>query len=70
MFRPNRSTELLMCLTLQKWLSALGSHFEMDVIFLDCQKTFDKIDHEIILAKSGETWRTIVLTPSRFRLSA
>ncbi len=49
-FRAKRSTELLITLTVQSWKDSLADGFDIDIIFLDCQKAFDKADHQNLLA--------------------
>ncbi|OWA52029.1 hypothetical protein BV898_16485 [Hypsibius exemplaris] len=35
--------------TIQEWMDAVDAGFEVDVIFLDCQKAFDRADHQTLL---------------------
>ena len=48
-FRQKRSTELLATMTTQQWQDALAGGYMVDAVFLDCQKAFDRADHQLIV---------------------
>ena len=50
-FREKRSTELAGLLITQQWTDILDCKVEIDAVFLDCTKAFDRVDHGVILAK-------------------
>ena len=50
-FRPRRSTITQLLVMLDKIYSALENDYEIDVVFTDFSKAFDKVDHGILLQK-------------------
>ena len=48
-FRQKRSTELLATVTVQEWMDEAARGHVVDAVFLDCQKAFDRADHEQII---------------------
>ncbi|GAU96980.1 hypothetical protein RvY_08343 [Ramazzottius varieornatus] len=65
-FRRRRSTEMQLLQMSHQWSQALLERQEVDAIFLDCTKAFDRLPHSVIvesLAKHG------VNGPLRFLLS-
>ena len=48
-FRQKRSTELLTTVTVQEWMDALAEGYMVDAVFLDCQKAFDRADHQLVI---------------------
>ena len=48
-FRQKRSTELLATTTVQEWMDEIARGHSVDAVFLDCQKAFDRADHEQII---------------------
>ena len=50
-FHPDHSCETQLIRVLDGWTSALGLGHQVDVIYLDLQKTFDKIPHARLLSK-------------------
>ena len=48
-FRQKRSTELLATTTVQEWMDEIAQGHSVDAVFLDCQKAFDRADHEQII---------------------
>ena len=48
-FRQKRSTELLATLTTQQWQDTIAGGHVVDAVFLDCQKAFDRADHQLIV---------------------
>ena len=50
-FVPGRSTVTNLCEITQFISSATDSNCQTDVIYLDCSKAFDRLDHRILLSK-------------------
>lgn len=50
-FRPNHSCESALLSMVDSWLSALDNDKLVGVLFIDFQKAFDLVDHEILLSK-------------------
>ena len=50
-FRPRRSTVTHLLVMLDKIYSALENDYEINVVFTDFSKAFDKVDHGILLQK-------------------
>ncbi|OQV20668.1 hypothetical protein BV898_05252 [Hypsibius exemplaris] len=48
-FRAGRSTEDQLLQMTHDWSQSLGRKKQVDVIFLDCTKTFDRVSHDVIL---------------------
>ena len=48
-FRPNHSCESALLSMVDSWLSALDNDKLVGVLFIDFQKAFDLVDHEILL---------------------
>lgn len=48
-FLPGRSTLLQLLLTMEKWVEELESGNDVDIIYLDFQKAFDKVSHSRLL---------------------
>ena len=47
-FRPGHSCETQLVCVLDDWTSALESGKQVDVIYLDLQKAFDKVPHSLV----------------------
>ena len=50
-FRPNHSCETALVKMIDNWLQALDKGDLVGVIFIDFQKAFDLVDHEILMKK-------------------
>ena len=50
-FREGRSTEMAGLLISRTWTDILDSKIEIDAVFLDCTKAFDRVNHDILLKK-------------------
>ena len=50
-FRPGHSYETQLIRALDDWTSALELGHQVDVIYLDLQKAFDKVPHATLLSK-------------------
>ncbi|KAL7078379.1 hypothetical protein ACQ4LE_002431 [Meloidogyne hapla] len=53
-FLPRRSCTLQILSSMQDWYKSLDNKIGTDVIYFDFEKAFDKVDHEILIAKLSE----------------
>ena len=53
-FREGRSTEIAGLLISQTWTDILDSKIEIDAVFSDCTKAFDRVNHGILLQKLAQ----------------
>ena len=62
-FRPGHSCETQLICNLDNWTSALELGHQVDVIYLDLQKAFDKVPHARLLhiyTCATWNWRKII----------
>ena len=50
-FIPKRSTTIQLLAVLEKWTEALDTNSDIDCIYMDYQKAFDKVPHKRLLGK-------------------
>ena len=50
-FRKNHSTQNALLVTIEKWKTILNKKLKVGALFKDLSKTFDTLDHSLLLAK-------------------
>ena len=55
-FRKNHNTQNSLLRMIESWKAKLNNGSKVGVIIMDLSKTFDSLNHDLLVAKTGSIW--------------